>query len=72
MAKSVLDAGWHILKTMLGYKCDHAGVVFKEVNESYTTQGAVPHMTVILTLLRTFSRSGMGVSREESPSYKLG
>lgn len=47
MAKSVLDAGWAMLKTMLSYKCDHAGIVFKEVNESYTTQtcsncGALP------------------------------
>ncbi|WP_292254595.1 transposase [Marinospirillum sp.] len=23
---------------MLEYKCDHAGIVFKEVNEAYTTQ----------------------------------
>ncbi|MGL4712730.1 MAG: RNA-guided endonuclease InsQ/TnpB family protein [Shewanella sp.] len=38
LAKSVLDAGWGILKTMLEYKCAHAGVVFEEVNESYTTQ----------------------------------
>jgi len=47
MAKSVLDAGWYQLKTMLEYKCDHAGTVFKEVNEAYTTQtcsncGALP------------------------------
>ena len=38
MAKSVLDAGWGMFKTMLEYKCDHAGIVFEEVNESYTTQ----------------------------------
>jgi IS605 OrfB family transposase len=38
LAKSVLDAGWHSLKTMLEYKCDHAGIVFEEINESYTTQ----------------------------------
>lgn len=38
MAKSVLDAGWGQLKTMLKYKCDHAGIVFKVVNEAYTTQ----------------------------------
>lgn len=37
MAKSVLDAGWSTLKTMLEYKSDHAGVVFEVVNEAYTT-----------------------------------
>jgi len=38
MAKSSLDAGWSMLKTMLEYKCSHAGIIFEEVNESYTTQ----------------------------------
>jgi putative transposase len=38
MAKSVLDAGWGMLKTMLEYKCEHAGIVFEEINEAYTTQ----------------------------------
>lgn len=38
MAKSTLDAGWSLLKTMLEYKSDCAGVVFEEVNEAYTTQ----------------------------------
>ena len=38
MAKSVLDAGWYMLKTMLKYKCENAGVLFEEVNEAYTTQ----------------------------------
>jgi len=37
MAKSVLDAGWSELKRMLEYKCDHAGIHFEEVNESYTS-----------------------------------
>jgi len=36
-AKSVLDAGWSTLKTMLEYKCDHAGIIFEEINEAYTT-----------------------------------
>jgi len=38
MAKSTLDAGWAMLKTMLEYKSHQAGIVFKVVNESYTTQ----------------------------------
>ena len=38
MAKSVLDAGWSMLKTMLEYKSHQAGIVFEEVNESYSTQ----------------------------------
>ena len=37
MAKSVLDAGWGIIKQQLTYKCDYAGVVFEVVNEAYTT-----------------------------------
>ena len=38
MAKSVLDAGWSMLKTMLEYKGAHAGIVVREVNESFSTQ----------------------------------
>ena len=38
MAKSTLDAGWSMLKTMLEYKSRQAGIVFEEVNESYSTQ----------------------------------
>lgn len=37
-AKSVLDAGWSMLRSYLKYKCDHAQVEYKEVNEAYTTQ----------------------------------
>ena len=37
-AKSALDAGWGLLKAMLSYKCNHAGVVFEEVNEAFTPQ----------------------------------
>ena len=38
MAKSVLDAGWSSLKTMLEYKGAHAGIVVREVNERFSTQ----------------------------------
>lgn len=38
MAKSVLDAGWGQLKTMLEYKCDHAGILYREVREAYTSR----------------------------------
>jgi putative transposase len=37
-AKSVLDAGWSALRTMLRYKCDFAGATFAEVNEAFSTQ----------------------------------
>ena len=47
MAKSTLDAGWSMLKTMLETKSQQAGVVFMKVNESYSTQtcsccGSIP------------------------------
>lgn len=38
MAKSVLDAGWAMLKTQLEYKAKARSVVFEVVNESYSTQ----------------------------------
>lgn len=38
MAKSASDAGWAMFKTMLEQKCARAGVVFRVVNEAYTTQ----------------------------------
>lgn len=38
MAKSVLDAGWSMLKTQLDYKSKAMQGVFIEVNEAYTTQ----------------------------------
>ncbi|HEX8894917.1 MAG TPA: transposase [Terriglobales bacterium] len=38
MAKSVLDAGWSLVRTMLQYRSDCAGVWFEEVDEAYSTQ----------------------------------
>lgn len=38
MAKSVYDAGWGILKTMLHYKGQQAGRIVQVVNESYTSR----------------------------------
>ena len=38
MAKSTLDAGWAMFKTMLEYKSRQAGIVFEVVNEAYSTQ----------------------------------
>ena len=39
MAKSVHDAGWASLRTMLEYKSRQAGIVYREVSEAYTTRG---------------------------------
>lgn len=38
MAKSVLDSGWGMLKTMLQYKGHQAGCIVEVVDERYTTQ----------------------------------
>ena len=38
MAKSTHDAGWAMFKTMLEQKCHQASVIFKVVNENYSTQ----------------------------------
>jgi putative transposase len=38
MAKSVLDAGWSMLRGYLRYKSDHAGVAYLEVDEANTTR----------------------------------
>jgi len=36
--KATLDVSWSMLRNLVRYKCDHAGVAFAEVSESYTTQ----------------------------------
>jgi putative transposase len=38
MAKSVLDSGWGMLKTMLQYKGHQAGCIVEVVDEKFTTQ----------------------------------
>ena len=48
MAKSVYDAGWAMFKTMLNYKSIRIGVIFREINESFST----------VTCSRCLQRSG--------------
>ena len=38
LAKSVHDAAWSAFRTMLRYKCENAKVLFKIVNETYSSQ----------------------------------
>ena len=59
MAKSVLDAGWGMLKDQLKYKAMAQSVVFEVVNESYSTQtcsccGVIPDSS-------PKGRSGLGI-----------
>lgn len=59
MAKSVLDAGWSMLRGYLKYKCDHAGVAYREVDEAYTTQ------TCSACLARTGPRGKAGLNTRQ-------
>ena len=65
MAKSVLDAGWGQLKTILNYKCARAGIVFKDVHEvhivqAYSSSDALPD-----------SRLGFGIRRWTYCAYAV-
>ena len=47
LAKSVYDNGWTMLRSMLRYKCEHAGIRYAKVHERNTTRtcsccGAIP------------------------------
>ena len=47
LAKSVYDSGWTMLRSMLKYKCEHAGIRYAKVHERDTTRacsccGAIP------------------------------
>lgn len=39
MAKSVLHAGWPVLRDLFRYKCVHAGLAYAEVNAANTRPG---------------------------------
>jgi len=54
------------LNTMLEYKCAHAGVVFEEVNGSYTTQTCSSCGTIPASSPK--GRAGLGI-REWSCSH---
>ena len=57
--KSGYDAGTYSLKTMLRYKCEHAGIDYQEVNEAYTTQACSACGTLPRTSPR--GRADLGV-----------
>ncbi len=59
MAKSVLDAGWFMLKTQLQYKAIGRGVWFKEVDEKYSTQ--VCSCCGVISASSPRGRAGLGV-----------
>ena len=69
-AKSVLDAGWSAMRTMLQYKCDDAGAWFVEVPEHGTTKmcsccGAMSGPQGLPGLsVRQWACTGCGVSHD--------
>ena len=56
MAKSVLDAGWSMLRGFLAYKASRHQATFIEVNEAFTTQ--------------TCSACGVSILRGEAERYR--
>lgn len=59
MAKSTLDAGWSMLKTMLEYKSRQAGIVYEEVSEAHTTQTCSCCRTISASSPK--GRAGLGI-----------
>ncbi len=59
MAKSVLDAGWFMLKTQLKYKAMARSIVFEEVNERYTTQ--ICSCCGVISASSPKGRAGLGI-----------
>ena len=59
MAKSVLDAGWGMLKTQLEYKANARSIVFEEVDERNTTQSC--SCCGLISLNSPKGRTGLGI-----------
>ncbi|MBO0613724.1 RNA-guided endonuclease InsQ/TnpB family protein [Thiothrix fructosivorans] len=68
LAKSVLDAGWFMLKTQLKYKALARSVVFLEVNEAYSTQ-ACSHCGSISDSSPK-GRAGLGIREWRCPDCR--
>jgi len=56
-AKATHDVSWSMLRNFLEYKCDHAGVVFAQVDEAYSTRTC----SGCLTLSGPQGRQGLAV-----------
>ena len=65
MAKSVLDAGWFMLKTQLDYKSKAMQGVFLEVNEAYSTQACSCCGSVSVNSPK--GRAGLGIREWTCP-----
>ncbi len=65
MAKSVLDAGWYLLKTQLDYKSKAMQAVFLEVNEAYSTQACSCCGSVSVNSPK--GRAGLGIREWTCP-----